>query len=186
MLHLASAHRRAARPRKLAAFALCAFAALTSLLSAQDERAPSLPSGAEALRVPAGHRVSYRAFAAGVQIYRWDAAAGAWAFVGPEALLFADEGCTSPIGFHDFGPTWTSVSGSRVVGRFEAGFTVDPDAIPWLRLAAVESAGPGPFARTTYIQRVNTRGGRAPARAGVASEIARVPYTAEYYYYSAL
>ena len=44
--------------------------------------------------------------------------------------------------------------------------------------------GPGIFARTTYIQRVNTVGGRAPSTAGTSNgQIVRVPYTAEYYFY---
>src|SRR5206468_943717 len=43
---------------------------------------------------------------------------------------------------------------------------------------------PGIFARTTYVQRVNTVGGRAPGTAGTAAgQVARVPYTAEYYFY---
>jgi hypothetical protein len=38
----------------------------------------------------------------------------------------------------------------------------------------------------TYIQRVNTVGGKAPTvSGGVAGEMARVPYTAEYFFYKA-
>ena len=44
--------------------------------------------------------------------------------------------------------------------------TVDPNAIPWLRLHAVSTEGPGIFADTTFIQRVNTTGGKAPAADG--------------------
>jgi hypothetical protein len=44
--------------------------------------------------------------------------------------------------------------------------------------------GPGIFANTTYIQRVNTSGGKAPSEAGVfVGQVARVPYTADYYFY---
>jgi len=39
---------------------------------------------------------------------------------------------------------------------------VDSTAIPWLRLGAVISSGPGVLDDTTYIQRVNTVGGIAP------------------------
>ena len=44
----------------------------------------------------------------------------------------------------------------------------------------------GRFARLTFIQRVNTIGGTAPAEAGAfVGDEARVPYTAEYYFYRA-
>lgn len=46
--------------------------------------------------------------------------------------------------------------------------------------------GPGIFHRVTFIQRVNTVGGNAPADPGnVPGEVARVPYTTEYYFYRA-
>jgi hypothetical protein len=63
---------------------------------------------------------------------------------------------------------------------------VDPDAIPWLRLAADEERthGPGIFANTTFIHRVNTAGGKAPSVDGtVVGQVARVPYTADYFFY---
>jgi hypothetical protein len=64
--------------------------------------------------------------------------------------------------------------------------TPQPDAIPWLLLAAVTSEGPGIFHRVTSIQRVNTVGGIAPADPGnFSGEVVRVPYTAEYFFYRA-
>ncbi len=66
--------------------------------------------------------------------------------------------------------------------------TVTAGAIPWLILSAVEAntIGPGIFERTTFIQRVNTTGGVAPAAAPTAlGQEARVPYTAEYFFYRA-
>ncbi len=52
--------------------------------------------------------------------------------------------------------------------------------------AAVETDGPGIFRRVAFIQRVNTTGGTAPAAPGTTvGEEARVPYTAEYYFYRA-
>lgn len=53
-------------------------------------------------------------------------------------------------------------------------------------LRATSTSGRGEFARVTYIQRVNTIGGTAPAEAGVfVGDEARVPYTTEYYFYRA-
>ena len=130
--------------------------------------------------------VSFRTYAVGFQVYGWNTTTNTWQLLRPEAVLFADAACHQPIGVHFFGPTWMSVSGSAVVGTFAAGRVVDPTAIPWLRLAAVEAHGPGPFASTTWIQRVHTVGGRAPGHVGQPNEIVRVPYTADYLFYRAL
>src|SRR5687768_2917567 len=99
-----------------------------------DNRAPDLGDCQE-LQVPAGHKVAFRAYAEGVQIYRWNGTA--WDFVGPEALLFAGDGDDGPVGIHYGGPTWESASGSYVVGAVLERCTPDPAAIPWLLLEAV-------------------------------------------------
>ena len=159
--------------------------ATAPLLTAQERRTPELPPGCEALRVPAGHAVSAHAYATGVQTYRWDAANGVWMFTGPLALLHADPAGRSLIGIHYAGPTWLSNSGSGVVGRVAVACTVESTSIPWLLLSAVSSRGPGPFDGTTFIQRVNTTGGLAPAHPGLPNETVWVPYTAEYWFYRA-
>jgi hypothetical protein len=90
------------------------------------------------------------------------------------------------VGIHYGGPTWESASGSYVVAAVIDRDTPNPDAIPWLLLGAVDSDGPGIFDGTTYIQRVNTVGGLAPAAPGdFPGDQARVPYTADYYFYRA-
>jgi hypothetical protein len=51
-------------------------------------------------------------------------------------------------------------------------------------LGAVLNEGPGILERVTFIQRVNTVGGNAPADPGdFPGEVARLPYTAEYFFY---
>ena len=143
--------------------------------------APDL-DGCQQLAVQSGNKVFFRVYAEGVQIYRWNGTS--WVFVAPEADLFANPGGTGLIGIHYAGPTWESVSGSKVVGVVEQRCTPDPDAIPWLLLRAVSSEGPGPFGHVTHIQRVNTSGGNAPTQAGNnPGDLARVPYTTEYYFY---
>src|SRR6478672_3923866 len=117
----------------------------------------------EARKVPAGNVLSFHAFASGVQIYRWNAPTNQWAFVAPRASLYADAGLHSLVGTHYAGPTWESTSGSKVVGAAVETCLPDPTAIRWLRLMAVTSQGPGVLAGTTWIQRVNTKGGVAPA-----------------------
>jgi hypothetical protein len=153
-------------------------------IHADDNRAPELPSPAcDELQVPAGHKVSFHVYALGVQKYRWNGTS--WLFLGPEATLYADANYRGKVGTHYGGPTWESNSGSLVVGERMAGCSANPTAIDWLLLRAVETDGPGIFSKVTFIQRVNTVGGRAPAESGVVGEERRIPYTTEYYFYRA-
>jgi len=146
-----------------------------------DNREPDL-SDLPKLQVPRGNKVSFHAYAVGVQIYSWNGTA--WVFLKPEAVLYStDHGC-GIVGIHYAGPTWESNSGSYVVGTVLEKAIVDPTAIPWLKLAGVDSDGPGIFDGTTFIQRLNTVGGIAPAQPGQAiGQEARVPYTADYFFY---
>jgi len=165
------------------AFALGAV--LTALLSAfpataqaKDNRAPEVPA---AIQVPDGNKVHFHTYAEGVQIYSWNGSS--WVFVAPEAVLF--DGDENIVGVHYAGPTWESNSGSKVVGaRVASAPSPNASSIPLLLLAATTAEGPGVFARTTYIQRVNTVGGVAPSAPGASvGEQARVFYTAEYFFY---
>lgn len=133
---------------------------------------------------PAGSKLAFHVYAAGVQIYRWNGTS--WAFVAPDAQLYADAGGNGLVGIHYGGPTWESVSGSKVVGAVQKRCTPDPNAIQWLLLGAVSSEGPGIFHRVAFIQRLYTAGGIAPTTSGsFVGEEARVPYTTEYYFYRA-
>lgn len=115
---------------------------------------------------------------------RWNGAN--WVFVAPSAVLSDDAGGNSVAGIHYAGPTWESVSGSKVVGAVAKRCPSNVGSIPWLLLNVVSSSGPGIFEGTTFIQRLNTTGGTAPVVAGnVVGELANVPYTAEYYFYTA-
>jgi len=88
------------------------------------------------------------------------------------------------MGIHYGGPTWESISGSKVRASVVDRSFPDPDAIPWLLLKASASEGPGIFDGVTFIQRLNTVGGLAPADSGdFVGEEVEVPYTAEYYFY---
>jgi len=146
-----------------------------------DNRAPDL-GDCQQLQVPQGNKVAFHVFGVGVQIYQWNGTS--WDFVAPEAVLFADAGDHGVVGIHFGGPTWESVSGSRVVGTALDHCTPDPDSIPWVLLQAAFNEGPGIFDHVTYIQRVNTVGGNAPTTPGdFPGQVARVPYTADYYFY---
>jgi hypothetical protein len=166
------------------AAALLLFAAAPGLRAEDKARVPSLPSPlCDSLQVPDGNEVAFHAYAIGVQIYRWDGTS--WVFVAPAAVLFADAGYHGRVGIHSAGPTWESNSGSKVVGTRLAGCTPDPDSIPWLKLSGA-SSGPGVLNGVTFVQRINTVGGKAPATAGTTvGQAAQVPYTAEYVFYRA-
>lgn len=147
---------------------------------------PDLPAECSSTQVEAGNKVSFRAYALGVQIYRWNGTE--WSFAAPAANLYADADLQGQIGVHYAGPMWESNSGSRVVAARVSGTGCTPDAtaIPWLLLQTVSTEGAGIFKKVTYIQRVDTNGGLPPAIPGTTvGEEARVPYTAEYYFYRA-
>lgn len=145
-------------------------------------RLPDL-TGCEKLVAPVGSTLVFRAFATGVQIYRWNGAS--WVFVSPLATLYADAGGHGQVATHFAGPTWLSNSGGKVVGTVAERCTKDAASIPWLSLTAVPD-GPGVFSQVTFIQRLNTVGGNAPSTPGsVVGDEARVPYTADYLFYKA-
>jgi len=158
-------------------------AGLSGLAAGTDNRAPDVPD--DAIAVEAGNKVSFHGFGVGVQIYTWNGTS--WGSAVPEATLFDNDG--NVVAIHFAGPSWESSSGSVVVGLLPpAAIIVDQTAIPWLRLSAdpARTHGPGVFADTTFIQRVNTTGGKAPAADGTfVGQVARVPYTADYFFYRA-
>ena len=143
------------------------------------------------LQVPTGNKLSFHVFAKGFQIYRCTADKSdsnhfSWVFVAPAADLYIHPNDMHPVGRHYAGPTWESLSGSKVVGTVIDHCTPDPDAIPWLLLGAASNEGHGIFQRANYIQRLNTVGGNAPTVPGdFPGQVARVPYTAQYFFYRA-
>jgi len=136
----------------------------------------------DSLQAPEGSQLAFRVYATGSQIYRWTGSS--WTFVAPAADLFADADGNGKVGTHYAGPTWESTSGSKVIGTVMRRCTPNPTAIPWLLLSGVSSGGAGIFNGVTFIQRVNTAGGIAPAQPGsTIGEMSNVPYTTEYYFY---
>jgi hypothetical protein len=150
-------------------------------IHAQFAKAPDLGVCQE-LQVPVASKVAFHAYAEGVQIYSWNGTS--WTFVAPDATLFGEDGVQ--MGTHYAGPTWESVSGSYVKAKLSKPCTPDAGSIAWLLLEATSTSGPGIFRHVNFIQRLNTAGGKAPANAGTfVGEVARMPYTADYYFYRA-
>lgn len=172
------------RPVAWTALVVLALTAANRLRAEDNAREPNLPSPmCDSLQVPDGSEVAFHAYAIGVQIYHWDGTS--WVFIAPAAMLFADAGYHGQVGIHYAGPTWESNSGSKVVGTRLAACTPDPNSIPWLKLSGAAS-GPGVLDGVTFVQRINTVGGKAPSAPGTTvGQEAEVPYTAEYVFYRA-
>jgi hypothetical protein len=157
---------------------------LSSVLFAGDDtiQSPDLPAECSQLNPGQDQVLIFHAYATGVQVYRWNGSA--WIFVEPIASLFADSNYRGLVATHYAGPTWESKSGSKVVATKDKGCSPDSNAIDWLLLSKVSTEGPGIFSSVTYVQRLNTNGGKAPSTPGTTvGDKAKVPYTAEYYFY---
>lgn len=176
-------------PVALSMSSVAAAALVAGCASVPSVTAPEVPA---TIRPPAGQAVFLETLATGVQIYECAAKsdqpnAFEWAFRAPEARLADRAGKT--VGQHYGGPTWEANDGSKVVGEVKARDPgPDATAIPWLLLGAKATSGNGVFTPTTSILRVQTTGGLAPklpCEAVSVKQMARVPYTATYYFYRA-
>jgi hypothetical protein len=160
---------------------------LASCLVAAEIPPPEVP---ENLRAPDTEVVLLKALGKGRQIYACKAKADnqtqfEWVLARPQADLLNEQG--TKIGKHYEGPTWEATDGSKVIGQVQQRANApQPDAVPWLLLKAKTNLGTGTFGRVTYIQRVNTAGGVAPAGGcdqQHAGAEASVDYQADYYFY---
>jgi hypothetical protein len=148
------------------------------------------------IRVPLNSRLIWHTYAKGIQVYVCaqdpkDSAKYIWTFKEPRANLYADTSYHQLVGQHYFdagkNPTWEADDGSKVIGvKIKQADSPDSGAIPWLLLKATLSTGNGRLTRANFIQRIRTKGGKAPATAerqnkGQSIEVA---YTAEYIFYS--
>ena len=161
------------------------------------------PPTPQAIAAPNGATVAAHFKATGAQVYVCtatpsgpsgpglvSASAGfAWTLQAPDAKLLDAAGVE--VGTHGAGPSWKSLrDGSSVVGKkvAQADGTA-PGAIPWLLLRTASTTPGGVFSPITFIQRVNTNGGKAPAVGCDASAAAvkatvRVDYGADYYFFT--
>jgi hypothetical protein len=143
----------------------------------------------EKLQPPSGEKLVLQVQAKGDQIYscKEDAGKFGWGLKAPDAQLFDKDG--KLFGKHFAGPSWEASDGSRVTGKAVANApSPDADSIPWLLVTVVGHEGGGVLSPVTSIQRLNTRGGKAPATGCDAEHTAkevRVPYTANYLFFAA-
>jgi hypothetical protein len=140
--------------------------------------------------LPEGNTRVATFYAEGVQKYKAREKAGSnpvsyeWVFVAPQADLY--DASNAKIGTHSAGPNWQlSPKDSIFAQHFTPAKTApspDPESIDWLLLMPKTGTTPtGIFANVSYIQRIATKGGKAPLLppAG-ANETVDVKYRAVY------
>lgn len=139
-----------------------AFLALTACAS------PPLQTAVPENLVPTGERQVERLSARGLQTYECrttpgDASKAAWVYVASSLeLLDAND---KPAGRHTYPPpVWEAPDGSKFAGTQKARADApEAGAAPWLLVSTKSTGAEGRFAKITSMQRVNTKGGVAPA-----------------------
>jgi hypothetical protein len=168
---------------------------LAAVLAAACASTPAVrPNAPDSLKPPDTETVALTVFAEGTQNYACrEATPGggfAWTLTGPEAVLHAGSDAMAPAaGTHYAGPTWQATDGSKFIGDASKAVKADaPDgaSIPWLLVPKKSGDASGTFSRFSYVQRLNTSGGKAPASgcdAGHADQVVKIPYSATYCFY---
>jgi hypothetical protein len=180
--------------------------AIVTPVAAHDRRDVTPPPVPEDIEVEEGHEAFFVGHAVGTQNYVClpQGSSVAWVLFTPQATLFARQGRQiqthffSPNAFESgtVRPTWqdssdTSAVWGKGVGTSSDPSYVAPDAIAWLKIEVV-GAQRGPkggkkLTGTTFIQRLNTVGGKAPATGcavpGDIGNRAYVPYQADYFFF---
>ncbi len=204
----ASQNRAPRRILKIAcgtALAVAVTAVQPSSAHAEKVTPPPVPAD---ITVPAGNTAYLEGHAAGTQNYLClpSASGFSWAFIGPQATLFDGKAGQIITHFLSANPeeagtaraTWqhsrdtSSAWGQAIASSSDPAF-VAPGSIPWLLLSAAGvHAGPTggqKLTATTFIHRLNTAGGVAPATGcNAAADVGKrelVPYTADYFFYKA-
>lgn len=183
---------------------LLSIMALAASAQASDPKTDEIPAN---LRVPDGNRVLFTTHADGTQNYVClpsKTGGFAWTLYGPDASLHVEKSGET-IGMHFLSadasgaahPSWQGLDGSRAQGSVAANSSEKPfvadGAVPWLLLKvsgttpAHGKAAKYDFAKATYVQRIRTGGGVAPAAgcaaAGDVGGKSLVPYQADYVFY---
>src|SRR5262245_3633730 len=169
---------------------------------AHHDGPPRVPAN---IQVPAGNKLSMVGHALGTQNYIClpSGTSVAWTLFGPQATLFDDGSRQLITHFASINPTdgllrptWqhsrdtSSVWAQAIANSTDTAY-VAKGAIPWLLLQWVGRQdglrGSDTMSATTFIQRLNTVGGVAPATgcAGAADvgKRALVSYEADYFFY---
>lgn len=148
----------------------------------------STPKVPAELVPPAGNVLASVFKASGVQIYGCTDAK--WTLIEPAATLTGvnlNKPARVATAIHFRGPSWQSdQDGSLVEGQSPVSApSATPNSIPQLLITKKTTRGTGVFGSVTYVQRLSTVGGVAPATACAAGDITSVPYRAVYRFFTA-
>lgn len=176
----------------LATTAASALTACASGMGAPAQQAFSQSALPAPVQVPAGHRVAMETVGVGQITYECRAKqdmAGQfeWVFAGPDARLL-DRGGRQVGRYYGPPATWESMDGSKLTATQLAVAPAGSGNIPLQLVQANPAMGMGAMQGVTYIQRVATQGGVAPATACGASNVGSrqiVNYQADYIFWKA-
>ncbi|QTN23205.1 DUF3455 domain-containing protein [Rhizobacter sp. AJA081-3] len=165
---------------------LSACAAGPSMMAMKPVDNAALP---EPVRVPAGAKQTMATTGVGEITYECRekanmAGAHEWVFVAPVATLYGAD--KKMVGKYYAGPTWEAADGSKVTGKQLAVAPAMAGSIPLQLVKAEPAMGMGAMQGVSYIQRLNTKGGVAPAAACDAATKGKrqqVAYEADYVFY---
>lgn len=170
-------------------FPLVAALALAPLAAMSAHHAPAVP---DSIKVPVGNKMVLETVGSGLITYecreKKDAAGQyEWAFAGPDAVLKDRSGKT--VGKY-YGPpaTWESNAGVKITAVQLAVAPSSTGNIPMQLVKANPTTGTGDWNGVTYIQRVATQGGVAPAAPCGADSKGKkemVGYQADYIFWMA-
>jgi len=166
-----------------AVLSACNSMPMTSMMKIDNAALP------EPVRVPAGQRLVMATSGVGEITYECRekkdmAGQHEWVFVAPIATLYGADRKT--VGKYYAGPTWEANDGSKVTGKQVAVAPAAPGSIPLQLVKAEPAMGAGAMTGISYIQRLNTKGGIAPAMACDAMSKGKrqqVAYEADYVFY---
>ena len=194
------------RAAGVTALAMTFTLALSAVSHAQTITPPDVPAGIEVLPPNEAFLIGH---AFGSQNYECQPTEilgrVAWTLFTPQATLFGEVGDQLITHFNSPNPdegngavvvraTWQdSTDSSRIWAKATGIVTVDPTAIPWVRLEVVGArrgpTGGDELSESTFVQRINTKGGLAPTTGcdslNDAGRRAFVPYTADYVFFRA-
>jgi hypothetical protein len=171
-------------PNRIRGFASATLLVAASTVLSFSVAAQQVP---KQIQPPVKEQLLLQLHAKGDQVYtcKSDAAQFTWTLKAPDAQLFDKDG--KLFGKHFAGPSWEASDGSRVTGKAVANApSPDADSIPWLLVNIVSHDGSSVLSSVTTIQRLNTKGGKAPTSGCDASHVGqevRVPYSADYLCY---
>jgi hypothetical protein len=188
----------AGRPRRLSrlviacavVLALCGLVAAAASAGPAPQTAPGDPLDPRTYAPDS--KLFLAVHAIGVQKYTCQAS-GTWLFTDPEATLSRSTGALEPIGTHFLNfatgrPVWQLKDGSSVEAARKATVPAGTGNIASLLLqAVVTTAGSDGdhLTSATWVQRLNTSGGVAPAGTCTPGDTTAVRYSADYFFWKA-